>query len=82
MASTRLIEGIIHVRRRLVGLPKTSNGRVARHPASDSHAGPSGLRLYGAQLLQGHVFGPDLLEDRDVGLGIFPEGEEILVDRG
>src|SRR5438132_10507214 len=25
------------------------------------------------------VFRPGLLEDRDVGIGVFPEGEEILV---
>src|ERR1700690_3323112 len=32
-----------------------------------------------AHLIQLFVFGPGLLQDRDVGVGIFPDGEEILV---
>ena len=47
---------------------------------SSSYAGQSkeGLRL-NVTLLQLGVFGLGLHEDGDIGIGVFPEGEEIIV---
>ena len=37
------------------------------------------LQTYRATLVQFVVFGFGLFQDGDIGVGIFPEGEEILV---
>jgi hypothetical protein len=46
------------------------------------HADSSRLRssrVSGVQLLELRVLGLGLLQDGDVGVGFFPEGEEVLI---
>ena len=63
----------------LTGVATEPNFRIARNYRPELTQRPSGLKRYGAQLLQPRAFRFGLLEDGDVGVGIFPEVEEVLV---
>jgi hypothetical protein len=58
---------------------------IMRHPGgipqcrAKPAAKPGDLRRLIPLLFQLGVFGPGLLQDRDVRVGVFPEGEEIIV---
>ena len=42
----------------------------------------SGAQSYTAIIVTLERFGPGLLDDRNIGIGILPESEEIFVDGG